>query len=98
MIHSWSIGSSLTSVIVTGTPTGTVIADGLKWEYLISIVMAVAGVPAGRPAIATAAAPVPRARATRPAPIARRALFRAIEVSPAPAGAIPSDARSAGPG
>src|SRR6185312_5712169 len=98
MIHSWSIGSSLTSVIVTGTPTGTVIADGLKCEYLISIVMAVAGVTAGRPAITTAAAPVPTTRATRPAPSARRALLRGIELRPVCRGASRWGARAGAPG
>jgi hypothetical protein len=32
MIHSWSIGSSLRSVIVTGTPAGTVTTLGSKCE------------------------------------------------------------------
>ena len=31
-IHSWSIGSRLRSVIVTGTPTGTEICAGSKRE------------------------------------------------------------------
>lgn len=31
-IHSWSMGSSLRSSIVTGTPRGTVMNDGAKRE------------------------------------------------------------------